>query len=181
MKQQPRINEIVHSIRNCSFTGITRYIFLESKMLELFVLQMEQANSTSNGIQRDKWSGSDRDRLMAVKQYIDNAYLEEFSLKKLVYQFGLNEFKLKKGFKALFNCTVFGYVHQLRMQKAKTLIMANEMNITEAAFFVGYENVSSFCTEFKKKVWLQPGKAASQLEIVETIVIFKSRTRQHSF
>ena len=158
MAYDSRISEIVHSIRNCSFSGITRYIYLESKMLELFVLQMEQANADNSRSQQTSWSAADRDKLYALRQFIENSYLEEFSLKELTYKFGLNEFKLKKGYKDFFDSTVFGHVHQLRMQKAKTLLKGKEMNVTEASFFVGYNNVSSFCTEFKKRFGYSPGR-----------------------
>jgi AraC family transcriptional regulator, transcriptional activator of the genes for pyochelin and ferripyochelin receptors len=157
MNCQPQIAGIITTIRQCSFSGVTRYIFLESKMLELFALQMEQAKANVDDKQKE-WSSADRDRLYAVKEFIDSSYLEEFSLKDLTYKFGLNEFKLKKGYKDLFSSTVFGHVHQLRMQKAKALLSEKEMNVTEAAYFVGYNNVSSFCTEFKKRFGYSPGK-----------------------
>jgi AraC-like DNA-binding protein len=96
--------------------------------------------------------------LFALRSYIENAYLDEFSLKDLTYKFGLNEFKLKKGYKQLFQTTVFGHVHQLRMQKAKTVLEEKAMNVSEASFYIGYNNVSSFCTEFKKRFGYSPGK-----------------------
>jgi AraC-like DNA-binding protein len=155
---QGRIAEVIGAISTCRFAGVTRYLFLESKMMELFVLQMEQVQETGKTKPDHHWSVADRNRLHAVKQYIENAYLEVFTLKDLTYQFGLNEFKLKKGYKQFFQTTVFGHVHQLRMQKAKTLLHDKAMNVSEAAFFIGYNNVSSFCTEFKKRFGYSPGK-----------------------
>ena len=155
---QGRIAEVVGSVRKCPFSGVTRYLFLESKMMELFVLQMQQAQTVTDARDKDCWRPDDKDRLHAVKDYIEGSFLENFSLTDLTYKFGLNEFKLKKGYKQLFQTTVFGHVHHLRMQKAKTLLKANEMNVSEAAFFIGYDNVSSFCTEFKKRFGCSPGK-----------------------
>lgn len=152
-----RVAEVVGSMRQCPFAGVTRYLFLESKMLELFVLQMQQALSASDK-KDDGLSDGDKERLFAVKNYIESAYLETFCLKDLTYRFGLNEFKLKKGYKQLFQTTVFGHVLQLRMQKARALLQEKSMNVSEAAFFIGYENVSSFCTEFKKRFGCSPGK-----------------------
>ena len=150
-----RLSEAIGSIRKCAFSGITRYLFLESKMMELFVLQMEQAQA----VKGDKsCSAGDKDKLYALRDYIENAYLDTFSLRDLTYRFGLNEFKLKKGYRELFQTTVFGHVHQLRMQKAKTLLEEKVMNVSDAAFFIGYNNVSSFCTEFKKRFECSPGK-----------------------
>lgn len=153
-----RIAEVIGAIRQCRFTGITRYLFLESKMMELFVLQLEQAQTMATCKRDDYWSAADKDRLFAVKNYIEGAFLEAFSLKDLTYKFGLNEFKLKKGYKQLFQTTVFGHVHQLRMQRAQMLLQDKAMTVTEAAFFIGYNNVSSFCTEFKKQFGFNPGR-----------------------
>jgi AraC-like DNA-binding protein len=155
-----RIAEAIANIRQCPFTGVARYLFLESKMMELFVLQMQQAQSTMDCRDNDCWSAADKDKLHAVKNYIENAYLDEFSLKDMTYKFALNEFKLKKGYKQFFQTTVFGHVHQLRLQKAKTLLEEKAMNVSEAAFFIGYNNVSSFCTEFKKRFGYSPGKTS---------------------
>jgi AraC family transcriptional regulator, transcriptional activator of the genes for pyochelin and ferripyochelin receptors len=127
-------------------------------MMELFVLQMQQAQAMMDRKDEDDWSGEDRDKLHALKHYIENAYLDEFSLKELTYKFALNEFKLKKGYKQLFGTTVFGHVHQLRMKKAKMLLEKKTMTVSEVSFFIGYNNLSSFSTEFKKRFGYSPGK-----------------------
>ena len=150
--------QVIGSIQQCPFQGVTRYLFLESKMMELFVLQMEQIQTALDCKNNENWSRIDTEKLHAVKNYIDNAYLDEFNLTDLTYKFSLNEFKLKKGYKQLFQITVFGHVHQLRMERAKKLLEEKTMNVTEAAFFIGYNNVSSFCTEFKKRFGYSPGK-----------------------
>jgi len=160
-----RIAQVIGAIRACRFTGMMRYLFLESKMMELFVLQMEQAQLAAACKTDDHWSVADREKLYAVKDHIENAYLEEFSLKDLTYKFNLNEFKLKKGYKQLFQTTVFGHVHQLRMKKAQTLLQSKAMNVSEAAFFIGYNNVSSFCTEFKKRFGYSPGNVSMSAQL----------------
>lgn len=157
-----RIAEVLMQIKQCPFNGITRYLFLESKMMELFVLQMQQAQAAVKRKDDDDWSSEERDKLYALRNYIQDAYLDEFCLKDLTYKFGLNEFKLKKGYKQLFQTTVFGHVHQLRMQKAKAVLEEKRMNVSEAAFLIGYNNVSSFCTEFKKRFGYSPGKIIVQ-------------------
>lgn len=78
-----RIAGVIEEIRACRFTGMIRYLFLESKMMELFVLQMEQAQTAAEGKINSHWSVADREKLYAVKDYIENTYLEEFTLKEL--------------------------------------------------------------------------------------------------
>lgn len=46
----------------------------------------------------------------------------------------------------------------LRMQRARMLLQDKVMTVSEAAFFIGYNDVSSFCTEFKKQFGFNPGR-----------------------
>lgn len=159
-----RITELIHAIRHCVFTGATKYIFIESKMMELFVLQMEQVHNCNKGLVGEKWRPADKEKLYAVKEFIEHAYLEPLSLKQLTYQFGLNEFKLKKGYRHFFQHSVFGHIHELRMQHAKELLRDQRVNVTEVAYFIGYNNVSSFSYEFKKRYGCSPGRYHSIID-----------------
>lgn len=157
VRWQQRIAELIQVIRLCPFTGITRYIFTESKLLELFVLQMDQLHTLQSAPLAMHWSGADKEKLYAVREYIAKAYLEALSLKELTCRFGLNEYKLKKGYKYFFHSTIFGDIHQLRMQEAKRLLAERVMNVTEVAYYIGYDNLSSFCYAFKKMFGYSPG------------------------
>ncbi|MFT4016884.1 MAG: helix-turn-helix transcriptional regulator [Agriterribacter sp.] len=75
----------------------------------------------------------------------------------MAHKVGINDLKLKSGFKALFGNTVFGYLHALRMQKANELLQQNELTISEIAAYCGYEYVQHFITAFKKNYGVTPG------------------------
>jgi len=157
LRWQQRIAELILSIRQSPFSGITRYIFTESKLLELFVLQMDQVNAIQSNAIKEYWSPADKEKLYAVKEFIATSYLEPLSLKALTQRFGLNEFKLKKGYKYFFQTTVFGDIHRLRMQQAQHLLKERMMNVTEVAYHIGYNNLSSFSHAFKKVFGFSPG------------------------
>jgi AraC-like DNA-binding protein len=154
-----RIAEVVQAVRQRKFQGTTQYIFIESKMMELFVLQMEHLHTLQGISAREQWRKEDKEKIFAVKEYLDSAYLEPLTMKDLTYQFGLNEFKLKKGYKHFFNTTVFGYVLHLKMQKAKALLRDSQMTISDIAQFIGYNNTGSFSYEFKKRFGYSPREA----------------------
>ncbi len=153
---QPRMAELLHTIVHCQFQGLTKYLFIEAKMLELFALQMEQLNAGNS--KKEEWSPADRERLKAVHDFINHNYLEPLTLTGLCYQFGLNEFKLKKGYKHFFGTTVFGHIHQLRLQTARQLLTTGQMNVSEVSLHLGYNNISSFSEAFKKNFGYPPGK-----------------------
>jgi AraC family transcriptional regulator, transcriptional activator of the genes for pyochelin and ferripyochelin receptors len=156
MPLQARMNELIWSIRHCKFNGLTRALFIEARVMELFALQVDALCSTNPD--KAPWSNEDKEKLFAVKAFIEVNYLQPLSLRQLCMGFGLNEFKLKKGFKHLFHTTVFGYIQDLRMQKAMTLLQQKNMSISAIADVVGYANSGSFSAEFKKTFGYSPNK-----------------------
>jgi AraC-like DNA-binding protein len=154
---QPRMMEILNAIKNCPFNGLTRMLYLEAKVLELFSLQLEQFSKWSTA-GKDDISRADKEKLAEVHAFIESNYLLPLSLSRLTAAYGLNEFKLKKGYKALFHMTVFGHIHHLRMQKAKRLLEEGRMNISEVSDFIGYSNIPAFSAAFKKHFGYPPSK-----------------------
>ncbi|MBD0255088.1 MAG: helix-turn-helix transcriptional regulator [Cytophagales bacterium] len=92
-----------------------------------------------------------------VKNYLEENYLESHPIKQLSRQFGINEFDLKREFKARYNQTIFGYVQQLRMEKAKEGLLAGK-SIKEVAFEIGYEHPHHFSTAFRKWYNIPPSR-----------------------
>ncbi|HEX8529978.1 MAG TPA: AraC family transcriptional regulator [Cytophagales bacterium] len=92
-----------------------------------------------------------------VKNYLEENYLESHPIKQLSRQFGINEFDLKREFKARYNQTIFGYVQQLRMERAKEGLLAGK-SIKEVAFEIGYEHPHHFSTAFRKWYNIPPSR-----------------------
>jgi len=60
--------------------------------------------------------------------------------------------------KEMFGYTVHAYVIEQRMQRAKQLLEQGSMTVSEAAYRVGYGNVSHFSAAFRKKFGVRPGE-----------------------
>lgn len=147
---------VVDAIRWNPFTGITKQLFIEAKATELFLLELHELLSKRKVKIDDEPRKADREKLMAVYDFIQQNYTETFSLRDLALQFGLNDFKLKKGYKLLFDTTVFGHVHRLRMQQAKALLQSGEHPITEVAYLIGYSSPNNFSTAFGRLFGVSP-------------------------
>lgn len=156
MMLQPRMIEVVNHIVQCPFKGLTRYLFIESKVMELLALQIDQIKNS--GSVTETMSRADIDKLCAVNDYVQCNYLEALSLAGLCKLFSLNEFKLKKGYKQLFHTTVFGHINALRMEKARTLLSQKQMTVSEIADFIGYKSIGSFSAEYKKRFGSAPSR-----------------------
>ena len=106
------------------------------------------------------FSSAEIERIREARRIIITHYANPPSISRLARQVGLNEFKLKKGFKAVFGTTIFGYVREHRMQLAKSLLLSGDMNVTEVSCAVGYSNASHFALSFRKEFGVNPGELA---------------------
>lgn len=78
------------------------------------------------------------------------------SLKELAHTFGTNEYKLKLGFKELYNQTVFGFLTSERLRKASVIIQHTHVRLKEVAHITGFKSVPHFSRAFKKKYGYTP-------------------------
>jgi AraC-like DNA-binding protein len=78
------------------------------------------------------------------------------SLKELAKLSGLNEYKLKKSFKEVYNTTVFGYLSDHRLNEARKKLESSNKSIAEIAYDLGYSSPQHFAKAFKEKFGLTP-------------------------
>nr|WP_239057730.1 AraC family transcriptional regulator [Pseudodesulfovibrio sp. JC047] len=78
------------------------------------------------------------------------------SLVQLATFAGLNEKKLKLGFRQIFGTSVFGFFREHRLQKAHTILREGNRNVTETAYAVGFQSLSHFSRAFKKRFGILP-------------------------
>ena len=69
---------------------------------------------------------------------------------------GLNEVKLKAGFKTLFGSSVYAYLRHHRMEEAQRMLRRRLYTVTEVAQRVGYANPSKFAGAFRKQFGVNP-------------------------
>jgi AraC-like DNA-binding protein len=153
----PEMRVALEQIINCPFTGLTKKIYLESKCLEIISLKLEQlATIESNSTKLPTLKRDDIDRIYYAKEILTENLDNPPSLIELARQVGLNDYKLKLGFRQVFGTTAFSYLHQQRMEKARQLLLEGKMNVKEVARAVGYANQSRFATAFRKQFGTNP-------------------------
>lgn len=103
-----------------------------------------------------EFSQDDRAKLSQAKVIMAGNIVNPPSLMELSRLIGLNDYKLKKGFKEMYGTTVFGYLREQRLEKACYLLQNGTMNVMEVANAVGYSNPSHFAEVFKERYGLSP-------------------------
>lgn len=145
-----RMNSIIFDMMNCTRTGSLQRIYLESKVLELLMLQAEQFEQVLKKPNPGSLQPADIERLHHIRWMIEQNLDDPCSLTELAKKGGLNEYKLKKGFREMWGTTVFGYLHELRMKQARHMLLDLGKTVGEAADQAGYRNAHHFTAAFKK-------------------------------
>lgn len=157
----PQMRCILESILKCDLNGVLKKVYIESKVNELLV-QVLQQDKRFHCISTELLSRADIDKIYYTKEIVDKNLDSPYSLKDLSRVVGLNEFKLKKGFKEVFNTTVFQYILDERMRLSKELLLSKEKNIAEIALHIGYKNPTHFTAAFKKYFGYLPSSYRSK-------------------
>jgi AraC-like DNA-binding protein len=155
------MQQVIATICNNPLGGNLRKLLIEAKMLELVALQISQfIASDKKQTDSTKLKRPDIDTFHDLRKYLDQHFAEDLSLHALSRMFGLNEFKLKKGFKDIFHSTVFDYIYECRMNHAQYLLRDQKKYVNEVSAAVGYKNPNHFSTAFKRKFGTRPSEIA---------------------
>ncbi len=163
-KIEPRIFETVAQMASIKGTTPSECLKVESGTLDLLVYASDSRSLTESPAPEPCLRDENEDALMAAAQFLEENLSEGHSLTALSRRVRINEFKLKKGFREQFNTTVFGYLRQKRMERARELLSRNEWTVLEVANAVGYSNPSHFTRAFRETFGQNPKQFTAGLK-----------------
>lgn len=151
-------HHLLAQILDCPFKGGLRKLFLESRAMELLTLQIhDYIRSESGGAPvPSPLCPADVERVRHARDVLVRDLERPPRLAALALSVGINEKKLKSGFRQVFNTSVFGYLREYRLQRAYELLQRGDHNVTEAAFGVGYQSLSHFSQAFRERFGMLP-------------------------
>ena len=152
----PDLRKAIQAILYCPFSGNMKKLFLLSKSMEILVLQAEAYDQWIKAKKQYCTRQDDQERLMQAQKYMEENLQHPPTLSELARIIGLNEYKLKRGFKELFQTTVFGYLSDQRLEKARQDLLDSNKTIKQIAFSLGYSSPQHFSSAFRKKFGLSP-------------------------
>ncbi len=149
-----KIQQVIQEILDCPYKQKLRNLFLLSKSIELLVLQADLYDQQEKHLFIK--SKKDKSKLIDAKELLTSRIEDPPTIAELSNLIGINEYKLKKGFKELFGTTVFGYIHTNRMNLAKKLLLGTDKSAKEIAYESGYSSPQHFSNAFKKEFGITP-------------------------
>jgi len=123
------------------FVDIRHYI---ESFMEKVVKQMEVENQ------------SPKHAILLVEQYIQSHYKEDLSLNALANIVFLSPKYLSSMFSQVTGISLNKYIKNVRMEKAKDLLLTTNMKIADVSQEVGYSYVSYFCRIFQEEYGMSP-------------------------
>lgn len=153
----PTMLVVLQQILQPPFQGIMKRMYLESRVLELLALQLNQFLHQEQAVRVvANLKPVDIEKAYHARDIIIRRAENPPSLLELGRLVGLGDRKLRHCFREVFGTKVFGYLHDYRMEQAKVMLAANKTPVAEVANAVGYSHLGYFAKAFKKKFGISP-------------------------
>ncbi len=126
----------------------------ENNKLSKMIDQLKKSNLRISDMHSDKVGISKK-----IAEYIDAHYADQqLSIEMIAKALHFSESHISKSFKSETKQSIKQYITLVRVEKAKNLLIQNNMKVNEVGRAVGYTNPQSFILSFKKHVGITPGE-----------------------
>lgn len=170
--------EMRHSLdalTGCSLTGSFRRLYQEARIHEILAICLAQFASPSCTDRDVFLLQHDLELLEQAHDIILERITSPPTIADLAQLVGLNQTKLKAGFKKFYGTTIFGFIRLTRMQHALRLLSSGQYNVGEAAAELGYRSTGAFTRAFQAEFGCNPGsirgKELEWPEAVDSVLI----------
>lgn len=145
---------LLDNIVHCPYKGEMRNVFIRENLRALMITQLlhfhEVVRPGKIYPSERKITPRDEVILSAIKECIDRNFLNPCSLEHLSKKFGINEFKIKHGFRVMFHDSPIRYLQQKRLEFSLSLLRDTDKTIKEIADEIGYSHASNFTLAFTR-------------------------------
>ncbi len=161
--------DCINQLSQNTYEGLVRSAYCEAKALELLSLQLKQfADDLTPSKQFKTLKQYDIQKIKDARQILVEDLANAPTIVELSRLSGINQQKLKKGFKQIYGTTISRYLRKARMEAAKYLLMEGRLSIGEIANQVGYSNQSHFARRFKEAYGTTPRQAMAQYNMLRS-------------
>ena len=156
----PTVSILFHQIFNNDHQGLLKRLFIQGKFMEFLSVYMQQPKNDEKLSLQCSFVNDhlEMNKIKEARNIIIRELADPPNLKDLAHMVGTNEFKLKVGFKSMFGNTVYGYLNDFKMDKARNLLDQRCHSVKEVSNIIGYSNPSHFIAAYKKKFGITPKK-----------------------
>lgn len=152
-------------VRPPQFEPLLQNLYLESRTLELvaealgsFTRPTPAATAVEPGLRPQE-----HQRMRDLREFLATGQADELSLDEIARHAGINANTLQKHFRTLHGSTIFDYLRECRLQRARQALERNGLTVGQAAMLAGYTSAANFATAYKRRFGLTPKLARSRI------------------
>lgn len=150
-----KLKIIAKDIISCQMTGVARSLYLQGKGLEALAYIM--SNFEKRHATKVKLSRQDHLKIQQAIKFLELEYDQPWTIALLAKQVGLNQSKLKQGFRLAVQSTVHNYLQEIRLSTAQHLLEQGN-KVIDVCIATGYSNPSHFSKRFKQRFLVKPSQ-----------------------
>ncbi len=120
---------------------------IDLKRLFIEVIQCSQENIVTSGYNV---------YVRKAIKFIETNYRRDITVKNVADDLGISASHLQRIFKQAYGKTILGFLNEVRINKAKQLIIDTNMSIAEISENIGFNSTQAFNARFKDFVGLSP-------------------------
>ncbi len=138
--------------------GPARQVFEKAKAYEILALFFNKEEGKD--VEQCPFLNDEEnvERIRLAKRILVQKMTNPPTLKELSREIGLNEYRLKEGFRNIYGKTVFQFLNDYRLDTARHMLDSGKLKVNDTAYQIGYTNPSHFIAAFKKKFGVTPKK-----------------------
>jgi len=141
------VRRIAEDIRHNRHDGGARALFLQSKVIELLLEGISMPSQDDH----ERMAFSVRDILLSDPRHPP-------SLAELSHRIGADARKVNDHFRAVFGMTVFKWLVDWRLTRARDLVLGGDLTISEISHSLGYAHLPTFVNAFTRRFGTSPGR-----------------------
>lgn len=150
-KNTTRIQECYHTAYQAWLRKKPGYL-LQCKAELYRILYLMQTEYVTEYFSKDKL-----ELILPAVEYIHEHYTDELlNISELSGMCGVSPEYFRKIFKSFYGASPVKYINQLKINRAKELLLSGSYSVSEAAEYAGYPDMSYFSREFKKATGISP-------------------------
>jgi YesN/AraC family two-component response regulator len=130
-------------------------MLVRANLINLYVWLLRRWNKKSD-LTTSRWYYYAYKRLVAVFQYIQENFTEDISTADMAGILVMSVPHFCRSFKKIAGCSFHNYLRSFRVSEATKYLLSTDLNITQIASMVGYEDVNFFIRVFKKQTGMSP-------------------------
>ena len=148
------------------FEPLMQNLYLESRALELVseaLGAVPGAALRAPPAEAVKLRPQEHRRMRELHDYLAHCEDDTLNLEQIARQACTNPNTLQKQFRALYGMTVFEFVRESRLQRARQALEREGVTVGQAAIMAGYTSAANFSTAYKRRFGSSPKLSRSRV------------------